>query len=255
MAIRSGFALVGGVLAAVMASAMLLGSSVSAEVSQEDGVRVSVTGKMSPTTLPRSGTAPVAVSLSGHIVPTKPGALPKLRRISIGINRYGKLDTRGIPVCRLGHIDPSTTVEAMAACGPSLVGEGHFSANVKIPEQSPFPSQGKVLAFSGKLKGEPAIFAHVYGTQPVQTSYVLPFQIEKGNGTYGTTLEASLPNFTGEWGYVTGLSLNLDRRFLSAGCPAPKGFPGVVFPLMRTSFGFGGGLTLTSVLNRNCRVR
>jgi hypothetical protein len=239
------------------ATAMLLAwSSLSqAEVAQKDGVRVSVTGRMSPTKLPRDAAAPVAVSLTGHIIPTRAGQLPKLERISIAINRHGRLDTGAVPVCRLGHIDPSTTAEAMVACGSSLVGEGRFSANVKIPEQSPFPSKGKVLAFNGRFKGKPAILAHVFGTEPVPTSYVLPFLVEKGNGTYGTLLEASLPGVTGEWGYVTGISLELDRRLLSASCPAPKGFQGAVFPLLRTSFGFDRRVTLTSTLNRSCRVR
>jgi hypothetical protein len=242
-------------LAAAVALAGLLVSGAPAEVAQKGGVRVSVTGEMSPSKLPRRGTAPVAVSLAGHIAPTKSGALPQLERIAVAINSHGRLQTRGLPVCRRGHIDPSTTAEALAACGPSLIGQGRFSANVKIPEQSPFPSKGKVLAFNGKLAGRPAIFAHVYGTEPVPTSYVLAFVVKRTKGTYGTLLEASLPGATGEWGYVTGISLKLKRSYLAAGCPAPAGFPGVVFPLMRTSFGFEGGPTLTSTLNRSCQVR
>jgi hypothetical protein len=161
-------------------------------------------------------------------------------------------------------IQPSTTVNALAACGRSLVGEGHFTANVKLPEQSPFPSAGKVLAFNGRLRGKPAIFAHIYGTQPAPTSTVLPFLIEAAHGTYGTVLEALLPQATGTWGYVTGLKMTLRRSFsyrgkehsyLSAGCPAPAGFPAAVFPLARTSFVFAGGPTLVSVLNRSCSAK
>jgi hypothetical protein len=57
--------------------------------------------------------------------------------------------------------------------------------------------------------------------------------------------------------------MKLDRRFRSGGrthsylaadCPAPKGFSGAVFPLARASFSFEGGKTLTSVMNRTCRV-
>jgi hypothetical protein len=235
-----------------------------AEVSQKDGVRVSVQASMSPQALPRHGSAPIAISLAGHIASTKRGQLPKLERIAIALNRNGRLERKGIPLCRLGHINPSTTQQALAACGSSLVGEGSFSADVRIPEQSPFPSKGRVLAFNGTLRGKPALFAHIYGTEPVPTSYVLPFSIGGAKGTFGTLLETSLPQVTGEWGYVTGLSLNLDRRFssggrthsyLSAGCPAPEGFPGAVFPLAKTSFGFSGGLTLTTTLNRSCRAR
>jgi hypothetical protein len=240
------------------------GPLASAEISQKNGVRVSVTGSMSPTKLPRTGTAPIAVSVAGKITTTKAGTLPKLAEIAIAINRYGKLDRAGLPLCRLGHINPSTTAEALAACRSSLIGEGSFSAEVKIPEQSPFPSQGKVLAFNGRLRGKPAIFAHIYGTKPVPTSYVLPFSISETKGTYGTVLEASLPQVTGEWGYVTGISLSLDRTFssggkqhtyLAAGCPAPKGFDRASFPLAKTTFTFDGGLALSSILNRSCKVK
>lgn len=243
------------IVAVVLFGVLAVSSLAGAEVAQKGGVRVSIVGKMSPTRLPRTGDAPIAVSVSGHIIPTVPGALPKLEAISVGINSHGKLQTKGIPLCRLGHINPSTTAEALRACRPSLIGEGHFSANVKIPEQSPFPSEGKVLAFNGRLRGRPAVFAHIYGTEPVPTSYVLSFLVKKTHGTYGTVLEASLPSVTGEWGYVTGVSLEFQRRFASAACPAPEGFPGVVFPLMRTTFSFDGGLELKSTLNRSCKVR
>jgi hypothetical protein len=240
--------------AVVILAAFCLAAAAVAEVAQRDGVRVVVAGGMSPTELPRSD-IPVAVSMSGHISATVPGALPKLETISIAINSHGKLRGSDLPACRLGRISPSTTAEALAACRSSLIGAGHFSADVKIPEQSPFPSAGKILAFNGRLRGRPAIFAHVYGTDPVPTSYVLSFAIHRGRGTYGTLLQAALPQVTGEWGYVTGVSLSLQPRFVTASCPAPPGFPGAVFPLMKTSFGFAGGLTLDSTLTRSCRVR
>ncbi len=244
-----------GAIVATVAIVALAPSPASSEVAQKKGVRVSVAGAMSPTRLPRDRDAPVAVSVAGHILPTTPGALPRLQRIVIAINAHGRLSTKGLPVCRLGHISPSTTAEALVACRASLIGEGRFAANVRIPEQSPFPSQGKVLAFNGRLRGKPAIFAHIYGTEPVPTSYVLPFLVEPSRGAYGTLLEALLPSVTGEWGYVTGVSLNFKSRFVAASCPAPPGFPGTVFPLLRTSFGFRGGLTLRSTLSRSCRVR
>jgi len=239
-------------LVALLALAVLAPST-GAEVSQKRGVRVKVTGSISPKRLPRTGAAPVTVSVAGKIGSTGSVSSPQLERLSIAINRHGRLSYGGIPVCRLGKIDPSTTREALSACRSSLLGEGRFSADVKLPEQSPFPSEGKVLAFNGKISGRHAIFAHIYGTKPVPTSYVLPFRVKRGAGTFGTTLEASLPKVTGDWGFVTGISISLDRPgFLRAACPAPKGFGTVPFPLMRMSFGFAGGLELTSTLNRTC---
>jgi len=227
-------------------------------------VQVSFNGKLAPNRLPRHGSAPVGITIDARIAATGNGSPPQLRRIAIAINRNGHFVSKGLPACRVDQIQPSTTSGALAACGPSLVGEGHFSADVKLPEQSPFPSEGKVLAFNGRVNGRPAILAHIYGTQPAPTSAVLPFLLGDGHGTYGTTLEASLPQATGSWGYVTGLTMNLRRRFsyrgkarsfLSAGCPAAPGFPSAVFPLARTSFVFAGGPTLVSVLNRTCTAK
>ena len=106
--------------------------------------------------------------------------------------------------------------------------------------------------------------AHVYGTNPVPTSFTLPFELKPSKGTFGTILTAFLPEVTGNSSYITGLSLNLGRSFsvhgkkrsyLSAGCPAPKGFPGATFPFAKASFAFAGKQTLTSVLTRSCGAR
>jgi len=240
------------------------GSAAASVVEQRRGVRVSFDGKLTPHALPRHGTAPVGIVVDASIGATGGDDPPQLRRISIAINRNGHFTSQGLPVCRVEQIQPSTTENALAACRRSLVGEGNFSANVKLPQQSPFPSSGKVLAFNGKINGRPAILAHIYGTKPAPTSTVLPFILRKSHGTYGTTLETSLPQATGNWGYVTGLRMSLrrsfnyrgrSRSFLSAGCPAPPGFPSASFPLAKTSFAFAGDLTIKAVLTRSCKAR
>lgn len=246
------------------ASASAAGGASASVVEQRRGVRVSFDGKLTPHVLPRHGTAPVGIVVDAQIGATGGEDPPQLRRITIAINRNGHFSSKGLPACRVDQIQPSSTDGALAACRGSLVGEGRFSANVKLPQQSPFPSAGKVLAFNGKVNGRPAILAHIYGTEPAPTSTVLPFLLRQGRGTYGTTLEASLPQATGSWGYVTGLRMSLRRRFsyrghsrsfLSAGCPAPAGFPSAAFPLAKTSFAFAGNLTLDAVLTRTCRAR
>jgi len=230
---------------------------------EKEGVRVSVTGKLRPNVLPRHGRVPIGVSLGGKISSAN-AEPPKLTKLTIEINRNGHLDTRGLPRCRLRSIRPSTNREALDACGRALVGEGSFSADVRFPEQSPFPSSGKVLAFNGMDHGRPAIFAHIYGRKPVPTSYVLSFRIGHRSGTYGTVLETTFPEVTGEWGYVTGLTMNLHRRFsfrgrtrgyLSAGCPALPGFTKAVFTLARMSFEFESGLEIPVPIEGICTVR
>ena len=243
---------------ALLGSALLalgaLSSLAQGEVSQKQGVRVTVSGGLAPTKLPRKGSAPVAVSVKGQIQALGGAtALPQLQKLKIAINSAGHIDLRGIPHCRINHINPSTNQEALEACRSSLVGEGSFSANVVLPEQSPFPSKGKLLAFNGTIGRQPAIFAHIYGTNPLPTSYVFAFRIKQSKGTYGTILETSFPRATGDWGYVTGIDLRLNKKsFITAGCPAPKGLSKVPFPLLRTDFSFAGGLSLTNTLTRTC---
>jgi hypothetical protein len=233
-------------------------------VVQNGTLRVSFSGRIAPHQLPRSSKAPVAVTLAGEIKTTDGQDPPQLRTISLAINRNGKLDYRGLPRCNFHQIQPASTADARASCRKSLVGTGTFKANVALPEQSPFPSNGTILAFNGNLHGKPVIYAHIYGTEPLPTSFVLPFAIKQGSGNYATTLIAQLPQVAAEWGFVKGVSLTLRRNFtyrgrprsyLSAGCPAPRGFPGATFAFARASFGFEDGRTLRSTMTRSCGVR
>lgn len=233
-------------------------------LAQKGPIRVALSGGLSPTRLPRTGAAPISVTIGGLISTTDPQSPPQLRKVSFAFNRAGRLDTQGLPHCHLTDIDPSSTAQALNACRRSLVGEGHFSAAVRLPEQSPFPSAGKVTAFYGLLRGNPVVFAHIFGVEPVPTSVVLPLAIRHAKGTFATRLEVSLAALTGDWGYVKSIDLRLGRRFhaygerhsfLSAGCPAPKGFPGALFPLAKASFSFLGGKTLSATLTRSCSVR
>ncbi|HKF82322.1 MAG TPA: hypothetical protein VKB23_05105 [Solirubrobacterales bacterium] len=250
----------------LLVAAVLLSAAVPlarAETAQKANLRVSFSGKISPAALPRLGAAPIAVTVGGRIATLDGAPPPQLQGIEIALNRAGHIDPKGLPSCTYAQIQPSTTAGAQAACGPAKVGEGTFAANVLIPEQSPFPSEGKIVAFNGIDKGRPVILAHVYGTLPVPLSYTLILSMRAGKGTWGTVLRAALPAVTADVAYVTGISLTLNRRFevggktrgyVSAGCPAPEGFSGAVFALARASFSFRTVGTLSSTLIRNCRV-
>lgn len=237
-------------------------SLASAEITQKGNLRVAFDGQIAPKTLPRSGSAPVKVTVATEIAAANGKTPPPLQRIEIAINRHGRLEPKGLPLCEVEEIQPSTTRKALEACRPSLVGRGHFSARVLLPEQTPFPSEGEMFAFNGTYKGKPAILAHVYGTDPAPTSFTLPFVISRQKGTFGTVLSATLPDAASN--SVTAIELTLQRSFTykgkarsyaSASCPAPAGFPGAVFPFARASYRFVGGRGLSSVLTRSCRAR
>jgi hypothetical protein len=245
--------------AALLATAVSLAS---AETIQKGGVRVAFEGTIAPQRLPRNHTAPVTVSVATKISAPAGKPPPQLTRIAIAINRYGHLDPTGLPLCELSDIQPSSTEGALEACREAKVGEGRFEAVVGLSKRSAFPAAGKLVAFNGTYKGRPAILAHVYGTDPVPTSFTLPFAIGKAKGTYGTTLTASFPSAEGN--FVTGIDLTLDRRFTyrgkvdsyaSASCPASEGLPGASFAFARATYAFVGGKKLSSTLTRSCRVK
>ena len=72
-----------------------------AEVVQRDRVRVAFSGTLTPSTLPRSRPVPVEVTMGGKIMSTGKQKPPQLRRISIAVNRSGRLSGAGLPVCRI----------------------------------------------------------------------------------------------------------------------------------------------------------
>jgi hypothetical protein len=234
----------------------------AAETIQQHGIRVAFDGKITPQKLPRRGTAPVAVAVDTKISGLSGKPLPRLTKIEIAINRHGRLDPTGLPVCEVSDIQPATNGKALEACRGALVGEGHFSATVALNRQAAFPSEGKLLAFNGTYRGKPAILAHVYGNDPVPTSFTVPFVIGRTKGTFGSTLTATFP--ADEGNSVTAIDLTLHRTFTdrgkrrsfaSAGCPAPKGLSVAPFPFARASYAFAGGKKLSSTLTRSCRAR
>jgi hypothetical protein len=256
-----------GHLGALLATVLLLlavAAPARAELSASGDLFVSFSGGISPSALPREVRAPIAVSIAGSVRTLSGERPPALRRIRVAINRGGRLDARGLPVCHRAQIQPSSSAEARARCGGALVGEGSFDANVAFPEQSAFPSHGHVLAFNAVVDGEPAILAHIYGTEPAPITRIIVFRIREKAGTYGTVLTATVPESVNQWGYLTHFSLTLHRNFiyrgqrrsyLSAACAAPAGFPGATFSFARAAMTFADGRTLSSTLTRSCRVR
>jgi hypothetical protein len=257
-------------LAAALAAAALIGLLAlgavlaRAEVEQKGNLRVTVSGGLSPHTLPSSGTAPVAVTVGGKISTTDGTEPPQLRKLTIEINRHGRLDASGLPTCQASAIRTASNGRALGICGPSLLGEGRYFGTLTLPGATPYAIKGKLLVFNGIEHGRPVLLGHVFSPHPFATSFVITFGIKGGKGTYGTVLTANLKQALGTQRNLTGIEMTLDRRYsykgarrsyVSAGCPAPKGVNVVGYSLARTTFGFADGRTLTTTLNRSCRAR
>jgi hypothetical protein len=251
-------------LTAALLLALGLAAAARGEIIPEGNLLVTFDGGISPQTLPRSEQAPVAVRIDATFK-TSDGSdpPPQLRQVSIGINRGGKIYNRGLPTCRVREIQPTTIAAARRICGGAIVGSGHVGVRVELPNQQPFDFTGPMLAFNAeRTGGKRRILAQVYGTRP-PSAFVLTFKLLKRKGTFGNVIETTLPKSARQWAYVTHFDMRLRRiytyhgrqhSFVSASCPAPKGFTTAVYPFANPTFGFAGGRQVTTVITRTCHV-
>lgn len=248
-----------------LAAALADAGAGHADQVQRGNLRVAASAKFSPKRLPRAGDAPITVTLDGRLATLDGSLPPQLQGLRIELNRHGRLETRGLPKCRIGQIQPASTTLALSACRPALVGRGSFSVDAVLGSQQPYPTKGRLLVFNGTYKGRPALLGQIYSPHPFANSFVIPFEINRSKRpSYGVALTARLPRAFTDWGYVTGLELRLSRRysfrgrtqsFISAGCPAPEGLSGAVFSFARTTFVFANGTRLSLPLTGECTVR
>jgi hypothetical protein len=236
----------------------------TAAVIQQEGLRISVLSQIIPYKLPRGRPAPIAVFVAGHLSTADGGIPPQLLRLTIEVNRHGLLQSRGLPACRIPEVQPASTGRALENCQDALIGSGRFWANIILPDQRPYPTQGRLLAFNGREGGKPVLLAHIYTTHPFASSFVIPFSIRHvSKGPYGTELKASLPQALGTWGYLDRIKLTLRRKYryrgkelsyFNAGCPAPGKAKRASFPLAYASFSFAGRPSMGATVTKTCAV-
>ncbi len=254
-----------GLLLALSALFALLAIPAGGEVAQKRDLIVSFGGSISPTKLPRTGTAPMAVNISARVRTTDGSLPPSLSRISLDINRNGTLFDRGLPSCPIERIRSAIARDALTACDDARVGGGRAGGEIDLTGQPPFQFSGRLVAFNGTLGGgRQAILTLLYIAAPIPLDFILPFTIQHTAGTFGTQLVGIVPKRVQRVTHITRLSLRLHRlykadgqrrSYLSAGCPAPEGFPTATFPLVRASYRFEDDTTLSNVLIRTCHAR
>jgi len=250
----------------LLVALLLCGALVAkAATIQDGGLRITVLSQIKPYKLPREGTAPIAVFVAGHLQNANGGVPPQLQEMTIEVNRHGLLQSKGLPVCQVKSIQPASTERALAQCGDAVIGSGQFWANIVLPDQGAYRTQGRLLIFNGRQKGRPVILTHIFTSHPFNSSFVIPFSIKHvSKGPYGTELHASLPQALGDWGYLDRIKLTLKREYtfggkrlsyFNAGCPATKGAKRASFPLAYAEFSFAGRKPLGATVNKTCGVK
>lgn len=251
---------------ALLAAALLLGAAyATAATVQSEGLRITVLSQLKPYKLPRTKPAPIAVFVAGHLENSQGGVPPQLQKLTIDVNRHGLLQSKGLPVCQVPEVQPASTQRALTNCQDALIGSGQFWANIVLPDQGAYRTQGKLLIFNGKKQGKPVILAHIYTSHPFNTSFVIPFSMRHiAKGPYGTRLSASLPEALGTWGYLDRIKLTLRRKYtykgkqlsyFNAACPAPKKAKRVSYPLAFAAFSFAGRPSISATVSKTCGVK
>lgn len=247
------------------ATALLAGGALAtAATVQQGGLRITVLSQVKPYKLPRVGTAPIAIFVAGHLENATGGVPPQLQKLRIMVNRHGLLQSRGLPVCRVSEVQPASTARALSSCRDALIGSGQFWARIVLPDQGDYRTHGRLLIFNGREGGRPVILAHIYTSHPFNSSFVIPFSIAHvSKGSYGTELEASLPEALGSWGYLDRIKLTLGRTYrhegeelsyFNASCPALKGAQRASFPLALATFFFAGRPSMSATVEKTCGV-
>jgi hypothetical protein len=187
-------------------------------------------GGITPSTLPRRGSAPISARLEAEIGTTDGSHPPALRQIDVEIDRTIGIDARGLPTCRSGQIQATSTSSARRACPDAIIGSGSATVEVAFPEQEPFSSTGPVVLFNGGVRGKTTtVLLHAYVDVPAPTAIVVPARVVRvDDGRFGLEILATIPRIAGGAGSVTGFELSVGRRFsvagerhslLTAGCP------------------------------------
>jgi hypothetical protein len=168
-----------------------------------------------PDRLPRHEDAPILFWGSGRFA-TKDGTTPPpLKRITFEIDKYGHLETRGLPTCSRAKLVATTVPQARKLCPGAIVGAGTGHAIVEFPEQAPLPAQTPLTFFNGpRIGGDPSVIVHAHLTIPAPTTYLVLLRIETiHKGVYGFRVETDFPPIAGGYGSVTSFDFRFDREW------------------------------------------
>ena len=221
-------------------------------------------GTVTPTVLPRDRPTPAAIEVGFHAPRSQTPT--RIAGISIGFSPSVAIDPEGLPTCEEGRIRSLSLDRARQVCGPALIGEGSFAARVSIPDMAVdcFGCVGETLAFNSIDNGRPAILLDLEIGSPIPDSFSIVLAAAEPLAGFPTAFAGTVPPFVSGYGYLQHLTLRLRRVFrvdgerrsyISAECPAPKGFRQVNFAFARLGYTPEGGPELGSRLVRRCSPR
>jgi hypothetical protein len=205
-------ALAGGLLAAG-------GGGAYAALVRVPPIVVRADATFTPSTLPAKAYAPITIRGFLNISSTEPGPPPPLVNIVLDLDHNGRIETRGLPVCRPGRLEGTRVTEARKACAGAIVATGHVEALIDYPDRPPIPVRAPLTVFNGPADGRnPSVVFHSYTWIPDPTTYIVPAEIIKAKrGPYGFQVEIDVPPIADGYGSLTHGDAKIGKLFKHRG--------------------------------------
>ena len=133
-----------GMLVVGLAVCLLGAASARGVTVSGTGLMASVTATVTPKRLPKKGSAPIKLVVTGH----RSNDTGAFNGVELLLDRQLSIDTKGLASCSastLQSIEPST---ARKRCGRALIGHGQLTDTYKLAEQPPTTFRHSVLFFN-----------------------------------------------------------------------------------------------------------
>jgi hypothetical protein len=180
-----------------------------------------ITGKLTPTKLPKKKKAPVTLFID--VAATNPGnpfQIPNPTTLAkVDFDKDGAFYQKGLPTCDPGQFTAATTTQqAKEECGDALVGSGSSDVAVPTgPSTPPLRVTAQVTAFNGKHK---TMVFHSYNSLSGEQTLVgtirkaEPGSPPGGAGPkFGITLTVPVPPLAGGTAVITEFNTKVKKTW------------------------------------------
>jgi len=177
-------------------------------------LELTANGGFSPKALSKTKQTPIELKASGEVKMTNGSHPPAARELIIEGDKNAEVHVKGLPTCKSGQLQATSTQAAEKACGSAVIGEGTVVAQVAFPEQKPINVTSKLLLINGGEKGGKITwYAHAFFSNPISGAIVSTVTITKHkNGRFGTLTVTKIPQIVGGSGSIVSFNLKIKKK-------------------------------------------
>jgi hypothetical protein len=196
----------------VVVALVSVGAAVAAPNTQ------TITGRVSPSKLPKKTKAPVSLFINvASANPGNPFQVPNPTTLAkVDFDKDIKVQQKGLATCNSSQFTAATTTQqAKSMCGAALLGSG--TAAIQVPSGPSIPPvniSAVVTAFNGKSK---QLILHTYNSLSGAQTLVGKLGPSTGGSKYGTTLTVPVPPLAGGTAVITGFNTKVKKTYRHKG--------------------------------------